>query len=424
MKDALAADPDLEQALPLDPFGSQPQWASRIAGLGGFQPPPDPSYVFLTLDSRPALGVVTAHIRFHNLTATCGTLLVEVRARSAFPGADYARLETIPVNLAELAASGAEIKVRFRTYMNAYYVIAGSINDTTDITSSHISITIDRRATPAEHGSEWGWRTGTSPSLRRRPDIANRLIDKSMTDLTPPSLADLLSQPGTPVQCRESEFDNAMAALRRDPTPNPENWSFAYILNAVERFSESRRSARILGYVSGQTPLLSYFAAQEHEVVGMEHAANDDQRPDPGRALRELLVPQLCDEADFFAHAHFTTGDIRFPPANFSDQFDILWSMGANRLMTRKQFMHFAVSSLANVKPNGLAIHVFDYTVGPGADQDTALLRQDIEHLALLSLSHGNDVVRLRFRHGAPSLPDDNIMPFGLVMLRGGPLEG
>ena len=158
--------------------------------------------------------------------------------------------------------------------------------------------------------------------------------------------------------------------------------------------------------------------------MGMGHAADDDLRPDPGRVLRDLFVPQLCDEADFFAHAHFTAGDIRFPPANFLDQFDILWSIGANRLMTRQQFVHFAVSSLANVKPKGLAIHVFDYAAYSNADQDMALSRQDIEHLALLSLSHGNDVVRLRFRHSAPSLPEDSILPFGLVMLRGGPPEG
>lgn len=419
MKDVLVVDPELDQALPLDPFGSRPLWASLILGLGGSQPPPDPGYVFLTIDCRPAVGNVTAKICFHDLKATCGTILIEVRVRSAFPGADYSRLQTVPVDLADLAKSGGVIEIGFETFLNAYYVIAGNINDRADIAASHVSITIDRRATPAEHGKDWGWRTENRRTAKQRRDIASKLIDRSMTNLNAPLLDDPLSQPGTPLQCREDAFSRAMEALHREPEPTAENWSLAYIVRAIDRFGETRGGSRMLGYVQDQTPLLSYFASRNHEIVGMQHVIDDDARPDPGRALRSFFMPALCDEADFFNHAHFTAGDIRFPTENLRDQFDIIWSIGANRVMTGEQFVHFAVASLANVKPDGLAVHVFDYAHGVEAADGPALSRHDIERMTALSLSHGNNVAQLQFRHGMPSLASGSVMPFGLVMLRG-----
>ena len=420
MSDVSVADPDFDKALPLDPFGSHPQWSSRISGLGGHEPPPDPSYVFLTLDSRPAIGTVSAHLRFVDLAATQGTLLIEVRVRSAFPGSEPSRLKTIAVDLKELAESGGIVELSFETYRNAYYALAGSINDETDVTASHISIAIDRRASPDQHGREWGWRAGSGHPLRRHPDIEAALIGRSMTDLARPRMDEPMSQVGSPLQCRERGFMDAMKVLRRDPAPSFENWSLAYVLQAIARFGGTPDRSSMLGYVAEESPLLSYFAAKECEIVGLRHATQRDELPDPGGELQRLWVPDLCGEADFFAHAHFTTGDIRASSDNLRDQFDIIWSIGANRVMTPQEFIYFAVNGLAYAKPGGLAVHVFDYAEDAAPDQGTSLSRYDIERLAALALAHRNDVARLQFRHDSgPAIPG-SILPFGIVLLRGG----
>lgn len=420
MSDVLAADPEFEKALPLDPFGSHPQWSSRMSGLGGHEIPPDPSYAFLTLDSRPAIGTVSIRICFVDLVATHGTLLLEIRVRSAFPGSEHSRLQTVTVDLKELAEAGGIVELSFESYRNAYYAIAGSINDETDAAASHVSILVNKRATPTEHGKQWGWRAREEATARPRPEIETALIGRSMTDLATPRLAVPMSQVGSPLQCREQGFADAMGALRREPAPTFENWSLAYVLQAIARFAGTQERCKMLGYVANESPLLSYFAAKEYEIVGMRHVGQCDEQPDPGRELERMWMPELCDEADFFAHAHFTTGDIRLPFENFRDQFDILWSIGANRVMSPQEFVYFVVNGLSHAKPGGLAVHVFDYVEDAEPKQTQSLSRYDIERMTALALAHRNDVARLQFRHGAASPEPGSILPFGMVLLRGG----
>ncbi|WP_278376814.1 hypothetical protein [Sphingobium yanoikuyae] len=420
MKDMIEVDPDIDRVLPLDPFGSRPHWASRIAGLGGQEPAPDPSYVFLTLDSRPAIGTVTVQVRFLDLVATHGTLLIELNVRSAFPGDDHCRLETIAVDLSDLAQSGGIFEFSFESYRNVYYAIGGSINDETDVVASYIGVTIDRRASPTQHSRDWGWRAGDALTAKRRTDIESALIDRVMTDLTPPRLDHPMSQIGSPLQCQEKSFFDAMSALHRKPDMTFENWAMAYILQSIFRYARVEEPSKILGYVSDQTPLLSYFAAQKHEIVGMRHTAGGELPADPGQELQNLWIQDLCEESEFFAHAHFTAGDIRFPKESFNGQFDVIWSINANRNMTPKDFVNFVVNGLIAVKPGGLAVHVFDFADDNVPDDPHIIYRPDVERLAALALSHHNDVARLQFRHGAPSGVSIGVLPFGIVLLRGG----
>lgn len=419
MSELLEETGEIESALPLDPFGSRPQWAS-ICGLGGHEPPPDPSYVFLTLDCRPAIGTVSAIVRFHDLKATSGMLVFEVRARSAVPGSEHARLQTVVVGVDELLQSNGIFTTSFESYRNTYYAIACSINDETDLVASHISISIDRRATPAQHGRDWEWSSARSTSAGESSGMQSALVGRSLTDLGEPRLESPMSQVGSPGQCREAAFAEAMVTLRRDNVASLENWSLAYVLQAINRFGGVQDSYRMLGYGADEAPLISHFAARNCEVVGMTHAADGAQRPDPGRELQQLWVPELCDEARFFANAHFTSGDIRRHVEPFRDQFDVIWSIGANRVMTPLEFEQFVVNGLAHARPGGLAVHVFDYVEGTGEDRGMSLTRQHIERIAVLALSHHNQVARLQFQHGG-GLPDPGVrLPFGLVVLRGG----
>ena len=408
------------EALPLDPFGAYPHWASRIAGLGGSEPSPDPAYIFATADSRPAIGPIKAMVHFHDLAMTQGTLLFEIRVRSAVAGAEQIPLTTIPLGAAELVAAGGVAALEFESYRNAFYAIACNINGETDICASEISVELDRQASPEDHSHSWEWPVGIEAS--RRPGIDAALVARVLTDLDMPRLETPQSQAGSPQQCRGPAFVSAMRTLHREPVGSFENWSLAYVLQAIARFSGDGPQ-RMLGFGEGQAPLLSYFAGQRSEIVGVRHAT--DRPPlDPGRELQRLRIPELCDETDFFAHAHLTVGDVRHSVPAFHDQFDVLWSIGVNRLMTPSEFIYFVVNGLVHAKPGGLAVHVFDYLEDHDGERGTSLTRQDIERIAVLALSHYNDVARLQFLHGINSPVQGAPLPFGMVLLRGGWQQG
>lgn len=422
MSDLLEAAWDGNEALLLDPFGWRPHWASRIAGLGGTEPSPDPSYVFATMDSRPAIGRVCATVRFFDPAATRGTLLFEIRVRSAVPGSEQSRLKTITIDAKELIAAGGVVELSFESYRNAYYAIACGINDETDLTALHISVSIDRRATPDQHGREWEWSATSRALASRGPDVTSALVTRSLTDLGAPLLAEPMSQVGSPLQCREPAFFEAMKTLGREPVGTFDNWSLAYVLRAIARFSGQER-CRMLGYGVDEAPLLSYFAGRQCEVVGMRHVLGDEAPLDPGLELQRLWVRELCDEGRFFTHAHFVPGDIRQTIPSFHDQFDVIWSICVNREMTPNEFVYFVVNGLIHAKLGGLAVHVFDYVEDVDGDRGNSLTRHDVERIAALALSHNIEVARLKFQHGA-AVPDKGTrLPFGLVLLRGGAPE-
>ena len=332
---------DGTEPLPVNAFGRHPERASRVPGLGGTEASPDPGYVFTTVDIRPAIGQVRATVHFHDLAITQGTLLFEVRVRSALPGAEPSRLKTIVVDAAELVAVSGVIAIEFDSYRNAYYAIACGINDETDIAASAITVALDRRATAEEHGREWEWGPGAA---RRRPGINGALIGRIMTDLDRPRLETPQSQVGSPLQCREPVFAEAMRTLRREPAGSFENWSLAFVLRAIARFAGDGPH-RMLGYGDDLASLLSLFAGRGSEVVGMRHDEDRETPFDPGAELHRLHVAKLCDEADFFANAHCVSQDIRRPFDTLRDQFDVLWSIGANRLMTPEHFVYFVVNA-------------------------------------------------------------------------------
>ncbi len=403
------------ETLPLDPFGAFPGRASRIAGLGGVQPSPDPAYVFATADSRPAIGRIRAHVHFHDLAITHGTLLFEVRARSMVPGADQSRVKTITVDAGELAAACGMVELEFDSYRNSHYAIACSINDETDIACSVITLLLDRKATPDEHGLAWDW---TPTAIHRRAGIEGALVERVLTDLSAPRLETPQSQVGSPLQCREPAFADAMRALGREPIPSFENWSLAYVLRAIDRYAING-ARRMLGFGDNLGTLMSYQAGQGREVVGICHPQDRDAPFDPGEELGRLRVPALCDEAAFHANAHVASSNIHRTYETLYDQFDVTWSISVNRMMTPGEYVYFILHGMIHARPGALAVHVFDYVEDAGEGQGHNMTRHDIERLVVMCLAWRHDIARLQFRHDTV-LPDSKMpLPFGLVILRG-----
>jgi hypothetical protein len=286
-------------------------------------------------------------------------LLFEIKVRSVIPGSEPSRLDTVVVDIEELIAAHGIVELSFESFRNANYAIACSINDKTDLAASHISVTVDRRATEEQHGRNWDW-SGNVIAATRRTDIAPALIGKSLTDLERPQLETRCRS----LVCLPSVWKRSLVGrctLGRNSVPSAENWSMAYILQAINRFGSEQDRSRMLAYGTGEGALLSHFASLGNEVVAMRHRAAMDEGSDPGRELNRLWVPALCSEADFFENTHLVAGDIRHPVQAFRDQFDVIWTVGANREMTPDEFVNFVVGGLIHVKPGGLAIHVFDY---------------------------------------------------------------
>lgn len=414
MSDVLEPDQGV-QALPLDPFGAFPARMSRIAGLGGTDPSLDPTYVFATADSRPAIGRVRVHIRFHDLAITHGTLVFEVRARSMVPGADQSRVKTMTVDAGELVTAGGMVDLEFESYRNSHYAIVCSINDETDIACSAITLLLDRRARPEDHGPAWDW---TRTAIRRRPGIEGALVERVLTDLSPPRLGTPQSQVGTPSQCREPAFADAMRTLGREPVPSFENWSLAFVLQAIDRYAIDD-AHRMLGFGESMGTLMFYLAGRGREVVGIRHHHDGDVQFDPGEELGRLRVPILCDEATFHANAHVASKNIHRTYEPLYDQFDVTWSIGMNRTMTPGEYVYFILHGMIHARPGALAVHVFDYVEDAGEGQGHSLTRHDIERLVVMCLAWRHDIARLQFRHDT-ALPDPKMpLPFGLVILRG-----
>lgn len=414
-------DKDTDRVLPVDPFGSKPHWASLIPGLGGSEPAPNPTYVFETLETRPALGAVCFCLKFSDIRATMGTLLVEVKAISAFPGMEPTRLQSVVMPLQELVDAGGEMEISIESRRNTFYLLSGTINDETDLAASGLSIIVDRRATKAQHGKGWGWRAGSAldATSSDAAEVHPAMITHQMTDLGLPSLAEPVSQVATARQFREPCFDRWMDILQMGGEVSPDAWSMAYLLQAIETYGPTQGSVSMLAFAEQCSPLISHFASRGYEVLAARQRGDRDPDPvDPGAALEALFYPALCDGEAFYDHAHFATCDIRQPPATFFSQFDIMFSVGMNRQLTTTDFINFAVGGLAFVKPGGLAVHVFDYVEEHERKTD-ALDRHAVERLVAMAISYLNDAAKLRFRHGEGRIILDP-RPFGIVLRRGG----
>jgi hypothetical protein len=410
------ANNDIFDALPIDAFGSEPGWASRIAGLGGEAPAPDPSYVFRTLPVRPAIGPVVFQVIFQRLTVTHGTLLVELKALSAFPGAEPSSLETVSIPLSELISTGGLIEVAVIARRNTLYVVEGSINDATDVRCAGISVLVDRRATPDEHGRPWNERKSES---RRVGRIENAMIASWMTKLDLPSFEEPTSQVWTPRQSRSPSFREKLDELHLGDLAEEEAWRQAFVVQALEAYGALDGHSSGIGLGADKSPIPSALAARGCQILAAQHVNPGDVASDPGLMLEELHNPKICDPVIFFDHVHFTSCNLNAIPEGFANKFDFLWSVNANRFLTAEAFQYFVLSCMMCLRSEGIAVHVFDFIEQPRRGMESAIDRGSVERIVVNALSHLNDVSHLKFRFGRRDKSSDNVRPFGLIVRRG-----
>ena len=356
----------------LDPFGFFPTFISRIEGLGGSERGFDPFFVFHTPYIAAPVGRWRFTVRFENLRARAGTLVLRVHILSNTPGAvaQLANSERQP--LPKLAANGSSLTIDFLGMENVTFALMGQVPDHTDAAAVGMLVSVSRLDDHLQthHSAE----TENTP-FRSEAVVTNPLIVSSKE----PTFADPVSQPCTAQQLAEPAFRSWWRRLGRQQAANARDWCDVFALQALDRYGVLRSGARGLANDGhGYAILLSDI---DVELQGVRFAELEGDRG----ASADFVVN--IDEA----------GEIGRP------------QMSANML-----------SLLQLVRPGGMVVQCFPYThENPERrkDESSALDRADIERVALAIIGRGHDLAQIR-----PSLSDaakgkPNTM-FGLIARR------
>lgn len=370
----------------LDPFGWHVGVASRIPGLGGENPAHDPTYVFHTPYVKVARGPVAFDVEFQNLSARKGTLVLRIHVLPDEPGAVARMVDSERIQLNRLAHHGGRIGLPFQGLGGVTYALMGLIPDNTDVRADGLIVRVDR----PEDGSE-DQRTGYGDG--RNTVFGSDAIAPTahMLSTDEPSLAMPVSQPFTQQQQAEDIYSRWLEQLGEDFEPGCGQWERIFVLQALEQYGLLQPGARGLGLTGHQDMLSRKLAASGTLVT--------------------TVCPQNLEEGN---------GGLANLPIDLVD-FDFLWS---HRIFNERQSTGEAINLIDNLmgrlRPGGLAIHILTAGTGmsPVGDRHSGALvfeRDDVERLALIMISRGHEVARIRL--GA--IPTkEGVTSFAFIMRR------
>ena len=394
MLDTSIAEAQAPGALELDPFGFFIGAASRIRGLGGTGPNPDPDYAFHTPYVEAAPGPARFTIRFDGLQAKSGTLLLRVHMLPTEPGGRARMVNSERIALNRLILKDSAISIGFEGFHDVTFAVAGVVQGETDAAATGLTITLDRPADPnarAAHSVEAkGTAYGNAP-VRAAPFLLS-------TD--PPTLASPVTQVATAAQLREPVAGGWMARLRPKGNSGPEHWRKVYTLEALRRYGMLQEGAVGLGFEPSPSGVPAALAAMSTKIV-----AAFPSRPghplDADTLKRDLTNRAPCDPALFDANVSVRIASWRRIPEDLVN-FDFLWSARANeRLYSVAAATRFVEDTMLCLRPGGVAVHVMSYDLSPGGrsvpTSDRILFQQgDVERIALLLVSRGHQVAQFK----------------------------
>lgn len=378
---------------PLDPFEFHGHPVSSIAGLGGAGPLPDPTYAFHTPYVAVARGHAHFLIRFSNLRARRGSLLLRVHMLPDEPGAVASMVTSHRVQLNWLAHHGGETRLRFEAFRGARYALMGVTPDQLDASAEGLSITLDR---PADVDDIAGnGEAAEARSTAYASDTVQTAPLPLLLSLEPPLFAQPVSQPCTAAQLREPAFRDRCKALGALTGDRIGQWQTAYAVQVLDRYGLLQAGAR--GLILGQAdPLLERGIAaagvMSHRVILGENGT------DPSTPVMDpAALP-----GDLFA-------------------FDFLLSVRTTDLLGGdRQALDLIERSMECLRPGGLAVHVVGHHPHPTLSPAVAFDRNGLERVAVALISRGHQMARLKpplVRHRLES-SRDGVVPFGLVARR------
>lgn len=384
---------DNESGQSLDPFEFHGHPASCIAGLGGSQPIPDPSYAFHTCYVPVARGHAHFVVRFNGLEARRGSLVLRVHMLPDEAGAAAQMVTSHRLQLNWLAHHGGETQVRFEAFRGARYALMGIVPDQLDASARDLTITLDRPATQKD--LEAAGEAAETQSTAYQSETIRSVPASLILSMDSPSFAQPVSQPCTVAQLREPAFKSRSKALAYPSSWDPASiWEGAYVIEALDRYGMLQPGAR--GLVLGR---LDPHVATMLTAAGMtfQHVAFTPQDAGDSAMADPLALPD-----DLFA-------------------FDFLVSIRSTDAMEdNRSATSFIEKAMECLRPQGLAIHILGFHPSPAHLEAVAFDRNGLERVAFALISRGHQLARMK-----PPLPhhklkgaDDGIVPYGIIARR------
>jgi hypothetical protein len=366
---AIAAEGEL---IDLDPFAFWPDIASRLQGLGGSERAEDPDYAFHTLYVSCGTGAIVFTLRFSNLKAQRGTLILRVHELPEVMGAHARQIAISQTQLTELIRSGGSVSLPAMARTGNHYAILGHIYGDTVATADALTIEVERRTPdPNDHTMPTRFRAQTT-----RIGAAPQIVGPREGSLVTP-----VSQLCTVAQVNEAVFE---AVLRQigdlKDRSTLDRWDHAYLARVLDRYDVARSGARGLGIGALGDPLAGWLVQHGCSLV----VTTPEQPPADPSLPAEIEVRQLDPRA---------IEDL--------SGFDFAWATRAGGVggSDRQEVLRFIEDGLRALKPGGLLTLVLPIDVAPreiGDDHVGPLLRRsDISRLVLLLLSRGHQVAQV-----------------------------
>jgi hypothetical protein len=226
-----------------------------------------------------------------------------------------------------------------------------------------------------------------------------------------PSFHSPISQPMTSAQLAETAYRDRAETLPPQLATPETQWPHAFVLQALDTYDMFHPGTRGLALGDEACILASQLGLMNREIVAARDPSRSGDRPS-SEALSAAPVSALAlDFTDI-------PDDLR--------GFDFIWSVNAaNRMGSAMAARSFIESAMRCLRPGGLAVHVFDMAILPAAadgDGSIAIVRSEIERLALTLIARSNDIAQLNFggmNEPSASHPGRVRVPFGLIIKRG-----
>jgi len=376
----------------LDPFEFHGYPASCIAGLGGSLPVPDPSYAFHTPYVPVARGHAHFLIRFTNLEARRGSLVLRVHMLPDEPGAVAQLVTSHRLQLNWLAHRGGETQLRFEAFRGARYALMGIVPDQLDASATNLAITLDRPATEDDLAAPG--MAAESQSTAYGSETIRSASAALILSLDPPSFAHPVSQPCTAKQVREPEFRNRVKALGNRSADRATLWESAYAVQALDRYGMLQPGARGLILGRNDPAIAATLAAAG---ASCRHVSFDPVDGADGSTIDPTALPE-----ELFA-------------------FDFLLSIRSTDTMSSdKVAAAFIEHAMECLRPQGLAVHILSYHPSPSSLSTVAFDRNGVERIALALISRGHQMARMKPALVPHKLESgaDTVVPYGLIARR------
>ena len=163
----------------------------------------------------------------------------------------------------------------------------------------------------------------------------------------------------------DPQYAESSRALGEGNLFHRKHWEWVFIHATAERLGLLKTGRSALGFGVGREPLVSAFGA-----AGLHVTATDQPSTTAGawadtgqhaQRARELLRPNICDEAVFDANVSFRPVDMTDPPDDLGTH-DLVWSSCCfEHLGSPEAGFAFVERSMRFVKPGGVALHTTEF---------------------------------------------------------------